>query len=82
MTTAVHTAEDLSAMLIIFEKWAKEYGMVFNVKKSEVLIFFSHKMKHKQEDTLKLYNTSLNIVQELKYLGIFYTKSGKPNKHI
>ena len=58
--------------LTAFSKWADRWGMDFNVKKNKILLFSSY-LLHEHE---------LEIVEEVKYLGVIIQSDMKFTAHI
>lgn len=65
---------DMQDALNAFEEYCKKWKLTVNVTKTKVLIF--SKGRHSKFDKFFFNGTQLEIVNEYKYLGIIFTKSG------
>jgi hypothetical protein len=69
----------LSQLLDICEKYAKQHGLIYNIPKSEWMVFQARGRSLIQTPKLKLYGCSLNRVEQFKYLGHILTPDLKDN---
>ncbi|KAL0811559.1 hypothetical protein ABMA28_009944 [Loxostege sticticalis] len=72
----------LSQLLDICEKYAKQHGLTYNVKKSEWMIFQVRGRSLCQTPKLRLNGCPLNRVEQFKYLGHILTSDLKDNADI
>ncbi|KAL0860042.1 hypothetical protein ABMA27_010357 [Loxostege sticticalis] len=59
----------LRKMLLVCEQYARDHGLMYNCKKSEVVLFATHGVSNKHVPPIRLNGEELNIVPTLKYLG-------------
>ena len=69
------TKHDLQYALSVFERYCIEWKLTVNTKKTKVLVFSSGKIS--KFDKFYLFGETLEIVNEFKYLGILFARSGK-----
>ncbi|XP_063530738.1 uncharacterized protein LOC134741773 [Cydia strobilella] len=67
----------LRKMLSVCEAYAETHGLVYNSKKSEVLVFRSKKMNPKHVPSIALNGNDLRRVSQFKYLGHYLTEDLK-----
>ena len=70
----------LQELLETCEKFASEHDIIFNTKKSVVMIRRSNLLKTAVVQPFKLCNEVLNEVTETKYLGYYLTDDGKDDR--
>ena len=70
----------LQELLETCEKFAREHDIIFNTKKSVVMIRRSKLLKSAVIQPFKLCNEVLNEVTETKYLGYYLTADGKDDR--
>ena len=70
----------LQELLETCEKYALDHGIIFNTKKSVVMIRRSKLLQNAFVQPLKLCNEVLKEVKETKYLGHFLTADGKDDR--
>lgn len=69
-----------SFLIPMVQKWSKEYGMVINTQKSELLYLTK---KHKTNSPIiKMNNNYIPGKQVIKYLGIYFDKNLNFNYHV
>ncbi|RVE53771.1 hypothetical protein evm_001663 [Chilo suppressalis] len=64
---------DITKMLKICENYAREHGLIYNVKKSECMVFKVGGKSSFTIPSIKLYGTPLQFVDKFKYLGHIVT---------
>ncbi|KAL0882048.1 hypothetical protein ABMA27_000629 [Loxostege sticticalis] len=67
------TANGLCKLLTICEEYAAEHGLVYNVKKSEMMVFRARGKKPLDGPPVTLMGTKLKSVSQFKYLGHIVT---------
>ncbi|KAL0841056.1 hypothetical protein ABMA28_014821 [Loxostege sticticalis] len=67
----------LRKLLKVCESYAGSHGLLYNVTKSECMVFKAGKKCPKVVPTINLYNTPLKRVTQFKYLGHFVTEDLK-----
>ena len=67
------TVESLQKLLCICDNYAKEYSILFNVKKTKCMYFVPKWLKDLNKPCVKLGHYYLDIVQEHNYLGYIIT---------
>ena len=72
----------LQELLETCEKYAQEHDIIFNTKKSVVLIRRSNVLKNAVVSPFMLCNEGLKEVNETRYLGHFITADGRDDKEI
>ena len=70
----------LQELLETCERYAAEHDIIFNTKKSVILIRRSKMLKGADIQPFALCGENLNEVNEIKYLGHFITADGKDDK--
>ena len=70
----------LQELLSLCEKYAYEHDIIFNTKKSVVLVRRNNLLKNAFIPPFELCNEKLKEVNEVKYLGHFITSDGKDDK--
>ena len=65
---------DLQEALNVFEQYCEEWRPTVNIEKTKVLIFANGRLS--KQDKFYFKGKLLEIVNEYKYLGIFFSKSG------
>ena len=70
----------LQELLETCENFALEHDIIFNTKKSVVMVRRSKLLKNAIVQPFKLNNIALTEVNETKYLGYFFTADGKDDR--
>ena len=74
------TADDLQRSLDAVNDYCEKWDLKINVSKSKVMIFSRGKVRLHPDFTLC--NTTLEVVQEYKYLGVIFNYNGKFGKSV
>ena len=74
--------DDLQNALLLYEQYCVQWDLHFNTSKTKIVVFAKGKAK-----SLKFYmcNVEIEIVNDFKYLGITFSRSGgflKTKEHI
>lgn len=72
----------LRKLLSTCEKFANNHGLLYNVNKSEYMVFSGGNKAPSSVPEIKLYGSPLNRVQQFKYLGHILTPSLKDDSDL
>ena len=68
------SAEDLQAVLNIFEEYCSEWKLSINVSKTKIVVFSKRKCNNKKE--LLLNNEEVEVKDSYMYLGLLFNYNG------